>query len=400
MWSGITRRGSPVSTWSLRMPCRSPRTARRATVVFATLLAAVAATARAQSADAPYGTLSLPVSGTIVPLHPGLRPIVDVTINSHGPFRMLVETGSPRSYLLPASYARVFTERAQTSDTLRFGTAVLTGIRIGQRGQLGVPGIDGLLGLDALFDAAITLDFPGRQLRLTKDTLPAANGRDVLTLGAVSQLWTVPITLGDRSIHAILDTQSALSISTTPARARDLTFTSAPAPVGQARGPTIGVVQLERARLAADAHIGDAELKQPLVDLLPLVPPLPQDAFILGLQVLSQFSVTLDQRVGRVRFARENRVVPAPPPVYATGLSAIVRPDGFRFVLAVLENSAAAAAGLRPGEVILRLDGRDVTEVSDAEWRDAMSGSVPIKLRVTNGIEERDVKLTPRYLGF
>jgi len=71
-----------------------------------------------------------------------------------------------------------------------------------------------------------------------------------------------------------------------------------------------------------------------------------------------------------------------------------------RFVLAVAGNSAAAEAGITPGEVILRLNGRAVTRVSEAEWRDAMSGSGTIKLRVTNGVEERDVKLTPRYLGF
>ncbi len=364
------------------------------------LLASGTVTARAQSAETPFGTLSLPTAGTSVPLHPGLRPIVDVTINGHGPFRMLVETGSPTSYLLPENYARVFSQRAQTSDTVRIGTAILTGIRIRRREQLGVHGIDGLLGLDALFDAAVTLDFPGRQLRLAKDTLPAANDRDVLTLGATSQLWTVPITLGNRRLDAILDTQSALSISADTSRVREFSFTSAPAVVGQARGPTIGNVQLERARLALDAYIGDARLNQPLVDLLPLSAPLPRDAFILGLQVLSQFTVTLDQRVGRVRFAREDRDVPAPPPLYATGLSAIVRPDGLRFVLAVAGNSAAAEAGITPGEVILRLNGRAVTRVSEAEWRDAMSGSGTIKLRVTNGVEERDVKLTPRYLGF
>lgn len=389
---------------SLRMPCRSPRTTRRTTVLLTTLLTAAAASAtapaRAQSTDAPYGTLSLPVSGTTVPLHPGLRPTIDVMINGHGPFRMLVETGSARSYLLPDNYARVYAERAQSTDTMRIGTALLTGIVLRRNAHLGVTGIDGLLGLDALFDAAVTLDFPARELRLVKDTLPAANGRDLLTLGSTAQLWTVPITLADRTVHAFLDTQSALSISAAPSRAREFSFTSAPVMVGQARGPTIGNVPLERARLAADAYIGDAQLKQPLVDLLPLSAPLPPDAFILGLQVLSHFSVTLDQRVGRVRMARENRVVPAPPPLFATGLSAITRPDGARFVLAVLENSAAAEAGLKPGEVILRLDGRAITQVSEAEWRDAISGGATIRLRVTNGFEERDVKLTPRFLGF
>ncbi len=369
-------------------------------MALATLLASAAATVRAQSSETPNGTLTLPPAGTTVPLYPGLRPVVDVTINGHGPFRMLVETGSAASYLLPATYARVFNERPSASDTLRIGSAILTGIRIRRHVQLGVPDIDGLIGLDALFDAAVTFDFPDRVLRLTKDTLPAANDRDVLTLGATSQLWTVPLLLGNRPVNAILDTQSALSISADVSRVREFSFTSMPAVVGQARGPTIGNVPLQRARLSEDAIIGDARMRQPLVDLLPLVAPLPPDAFILGLQVLSQFAVTLDQRVGRIRFARANRIVPAPPPVYATGLSAIVRPDGLRFVLAVADNSAAAEAGIKPGEVILRLDGRSVREVSETEWRNAMSGSTTLRLRVSNGFDERDVQLTPRYLGF
>jgi hypothetical protein len=382
------------------MPRRPLRTVLRTTLILATLLASGAAPARAQSAETPNGTLILPAAGTTVPLLPGLRPVVDVTINGHGPFRMLVETGSAASYLLPENYARVFAERTSSSDTLRIGTATLTGIRIRRHAQLGVPDIDGLIGLDALFDAAVTFDFPARVLRLTKDTLPAANDRDVLTLGATSQLWTVPMTLDNRQVNAILDTQSALSISADASRVREFSFTSTPAIVGQARGPTIGNVPLQRARLSVDAVIGDARLQQPLLDLLPLAAPLPPDAFILGLQVLSQFAVTLDQRVGRIRFARETRVVPPPPPVYATGLSAIIRPDGLRFVLAVADNSAAAEAGIKPGEVILRLDGRAMRQVSDTEWRDALSGSATLKLRVSNGFEERNVQLTPRYLGF
>ncbi len=83
--------------------------------------------------------------------------------------------------------------------------------------------------------------------------------------------------------------------------------------------------------------------------------------------MLSQFAVTLDQRVVRIRFAPEDRVVPAPPQVYAVGLSAIVRPDGLRFVLAIADNSAAAETGIKSGEVILRPDGRAVTMVSDTK---------------------------------
>lgn len=351
--------------------------------------------------SAPRGVVSIPAQGTTVPLLTGMRPIVHVTINGHGPFRMLVETGSLISYLLPGPYAATFgADSARPSDKVRIGDATITGITIRRNARLGVPGIDGLLGLDALYDAAITIDFPVGTLTLSRDTLPAANGRDVLTLGVASLFWTVPLMLGDTPVNAIIDTQSALSISSAPSRAQGLAFTTAPVPVGRARGPTIGNVIVQRARLAASARLGDAELQQPLIDLLPLASPLPQDAFILGLQVLTHFAVTIDQRVGRARFARLERVVPAPHPAYATGLGATRRRDGLHVVLSVLENSAAAEAGLQPGDVILRVDGREASGMSDVEWYNSIGGRVPLRLRVLRNSQELDVTLTPRYLGF
>jgi hypothetical protein len=350
---------------------------------------------------APRGTYAIPAAGTTVALLPSTRPVIHAIVNGHGPFRMLVETGSLISYLLPAAYTTTFgNDSARSTDKVTIGDATLTGITIRRNAQLGVPGIDGLLGLDALYDAAITIDFPASQLHFSRDTLPAANGRDVLQMGVATLFWTVPLTLGDKPVNAIIDTQSGLSISSIPARAESLAFTTTPVAVGRARGPTIGNVIVHRARLAASAHLGDAELQQPLIDMLPLAPQLPQDAFILGLQVLTNFAVTLDQRVGRARFARADRVVPAPPPAYATGMGSTQQPDGLRVVLSVLESSAAAEAGIRPGDVILRVDGRATSDMNDVAWTNAVGGRVPLQLRLRRNSVELDVTLIPRYLGF
>lgn len=365
------------------------------------LITAPAHAQRSAKQPTPHAAYTIPRAGTLVPLIPATRPLVEVTINNRGPFRMLLETGSPISYLLPTAYTKIFrTGSARPTDTFRIGTASLTGITIHRNSHLGVTGIDGLLGLDALAGAAITIDFAANELRIDRDTLPAANGRDILTLGRVAQFWTVPITLGDRTVNAIIDTQSALSLSAAPLRAATLQLTTQPVAVGRARGPTIGNVIVRRARLAGSARIGDAELQQPLIDLLPLPAPLPRDAYILGLQVLTEFAVTLDLRVGRVRFARENRVVPPPPPAYATGLGAAQRADGTRVVLSVLENTPAAEIALTRGDVILSVDGRASAAFTDLEWRDAIGGRLPLQLRVSRNGVARDLVLTPRFLGF
>lgn len=332
---------------------------------------------------------------------PGMRPMVHVMINGHGPFRMLIETGSRISYLLPAPYTTTFSrDSARPTDVYRIGDATLTGITMHRNGRIGLPGVDGLLGLDALYDAQITLDFPLGAMRLSRDTLPDANGRDIMRLGTSSLFWTVPMTLDTTTVDAIIDTQSALSISTSPASAARLPLATTPVAVGRARGPTIGNVIVRRTRLDGNARLGDTELQRPLIDLLPIAPRLPSRAFILGLQVLTSFAVTIDQRVGRARFARENRVIPPPPPAYATGMSTTQRSDGTRVVLNVLEHTASTEAGLAPGDVILRVDGRASSEMTDVQWVNAIGGRLPLQLRVLRNGTERDVLLTPRYLGF
>lgn len=344
--------------------------------------------------------VAIPAGTTSTPLLPGSRPVIAVTINGSGPFRMLVETGSPVSYLLAPAFARAFPAGARDTDSLRIGDAILTGVTLSSISTLTLPDIDGLLGLDALYGATVTWDFPNRTLRLRADTLAAANGRDILALSRASVFWSVPIVIGEERIDAILDTQSALSLSAAPSRARTLQFTTEPVTVGRARGPTIGDVPVQRARLANSARLGDAELLQPLIDLLPLSPVLPQDAFILGLQVLSEFSFSLDQRTGRARFERESRRIAAPGPVYVTGLGTTLLADRTRRVTNVISGSAASEAGLTSGDLIVAVNGRAMTDVADAAWRALVSGSASIEMRVRRDGSERTINLTPRSAGF
>lgn len=350
--------------------------------------------------SAPHGRFLLPVGGVTVPLLPGQRPVVQATVNGRGPFRLLVETGSPVSYLLPAAYQQAFPSPPSEQDTIRVGAAALTGIALRTAPALGVPDIDGLLGLDALYDAAVTIDLGARALHLRADTLPAANGRDIVALSIASVFWAVPMTIGDRSVHAILDTQSALSLSAAPARAAGLPFTTAPVTIGMARGPTIGSVPVQRARLGGSVRFGDIELQQPIIDVLPLAPQLPQDAFIMGLQLLSEFVVTLDQRTARARFARSSRTVPPPPPLYGSGLSAALNAQGLRAVSFVVDGFPAADAGIAVGDLIVTINDREVRAVSDTEWRALLAGRDPVRLRVRRADVERTVALTPRALGF
>ena len=352
--------------------------------------------------------IRFPQGPTTVPLHPGLRPAIDVMFDGIGPFRMLVETGAGGTAMTPAAFARLvppsdtlsIRRRARATDSARIGSALLSRLTVRQVAQVGVPGIDGIIALDAFQNALLTIDFPNARLTLAPDTLPDANGRDVLQLGNASIFWSVPMGLPTGDVNAILDTQSVLSLSAMPATVKSLVFTSRPAVVGRARGPTIGDVPLQRARLAGDATLGAYTMQEPLVDLFPFPPQLPKDSYILGLEILRHFSVSLDQRSGRIRFLRADLIVPPPPPAVSAGFATTLLPDGTRRVVFVATGQAADVAGMRAGDIVQRMNDVPMYEVDDDAWRRAMTGRDPVRFRLKRLKSELEVTVVPTPLGF
>ena len=352
--------------------------------------------------------IRFPQGPTTVPLHPGLRPAIDVMFDGIGPFRMLVETGAGGTAMTPAAFARLvppsdtlsIRRRARATDSARIGSALLSRLTVRQVAQVGVPGIDGIIALDAFQNALLTIDFPNARLTLAPDTLPDANGRDVLQLGNASIFWSVPMGLPTGDVNAILDTQSVLSLSAMPATVKSLVFTSRPAVVGRARGPTIGDVPLQRARLAGDATLGAYTMQEPLVDLFPFPPQLPKDSYILGLEILRHFSVSLDQRSGRIRFLRADLIVPPPPLAVSAGFATTLLPDGTRRVVFVATGQAADVAGMRAGDIVQRMNDVPMYEVDDDAWRRAMTGRDPVRFQLKRAKSELEVTVVPTLLGF
>jgi PDZ domain len=352
--------------------------------------------------------ISFPTGATTVPLRPGLRPVIDIMIDGVGPFRMLVETGAVSTAMTPAGFARLvppsdtlsIRRRARATDSARVGSAVFTRLTVRQVATLGVPGIDGILALDAFRNALLTIDFPNATLTLSPDTLADANGSDILTLGTASNFWTVPVTLPSGDVHVILDTQSVLSLSAMPDAVKSFAFTSLPAIVGRARGPTVGDVPLQRARLAGEAKIGAYTMREPLVDLFQFPPQLPKDSYILGLEILRNFAISLDQRSGRIRFMRADRIVPPPPPAMSTGFATVPLPDGTRRVAFVATGQAADAAGVKVGDIVLRMNDTPIAAVEDDAWRRAMTGKDPVRFQLRRLSRELGVTILPTPLGF
>ncbi len=71
-----------------------------------------------------------------------------------------------------------------------------------------------------------------------------------------------------------------------------------------------------------------------------------------------------------------------------------------RRVSHVLDGLPAAAAGARPGDLVLALDGRPITAVTDSTWRAALGGTAPVHVRVRRDDAELDLRWTPKAVGF
>ncbi|MCA0374885.1 MAG: PDZ domain-containing protein [Gemmatimonadetes bacterium] len=344
--------------------------------------------------------LAVPHGVASMPLEQDTRPVVLAWVNGVGPLRLLVETGSPVSYLNRDAHQRVMAASATIADSVRAGPLRWTNLGLSAVDNLGLADIDGLLGLDAFAPVTLTIDFPGRTLRLSTDTLPVANGRDIVALRKQSVFWAVPFTVDTQTFSAIIDTQSALSLSGSPTLAGALPFTTAPVTVGRARGPTIGDVAVQRARVATSARFGDLTLEQPIVELMPIAPMLPQNAFILGLQVLGQLELSLDQRTQRARLARADRVIPPPPPVHVAGFTSSRQRDGTRRVSSVLPASAAQEAGVRAGDHVVQINGVSPGELTDAAWNALVTGPNALQLVVRRAEQTVSLSLRPRPIGF
>lgn len=336
-----------------------------------------------------------------VTLLAGQRPMIDVMINGGGPYRMLVETGSASSHLLAHAAARIHGPNdLHRSDTISFGTAKLIVPTIDEVGPVPITGIDGLLGLDAFSKATLTIDFPARRVVLHRDTLPAVNNRDIVAAHRSVVFWAVNLSLPSGSRSAILDTQNGLSLTVTPKIGSTFAFTTPPVTVGRARGPTVGDVAVQRARLDGVARIGDVTLEQPIVDLMPKPEVLPQDGVILGLNVLTNFSISLDQRSQRIRFARPERTVPPPPPLRSAGVTLAALPDGNRRVSALVDSLPGERSGMVVGDLVFEINGKPIKSYSDDEIRLLLAGSSEVRMAVRRGEEEVEFRFTPKPLGF
>lgn len=253
------------------------------------------------------GTVEVPLLPSQVGRAP--LPVVNVMINGKGPFRFGIETGAHFIAVSPAVAGQLGLKAvggpAESPEYLVDSIAVggATFITVHASGLAGASGVDGLLGWPFWTGVLMTIDYPAGKLRISGDSLPVPNGKDILPLSRVGDFWGAPMNAAGHQFTAVVDTRSTGGFGFTPTSADGLPFDSAPVVIGRAGGAAIAPVEVKGTAINGDITLGGYTFAHPRIAIRPLPPLFPQ-APIIGAQVLSTFVMSLDVARGRVRLER------------------------------------------------------------------------------------------------
>ena len=237
-------------------------------------------------------------------------PVISVMINGRGPYRFGVETGAgfvavSRELVDALGLKKIggvdeFPE--YDIDSVTFGGASFRGVRVASIPR-NARGVDGLLGLPFFHNVTFTVDYSASKLRITRDTLPEANGKDILPVSHVGPFWGLPIELAGKQFTAVLDTRSTAALSITPKGAEGLPFDGELRVVGRSSGAGLPGADVREGKMKGSARIGAYTFPDPVLSVRELPPGFPEGPLV-GSRVLQNFVVSLDQRKARIRLAR------------------------------------------------------------------------------------------------
>lgn len=215
--------------------------------------------------------------------------------------------------------------------------------------HLGVK-IDGVLGFPLFRDTLLTLDYPGSRVVLTPASENVLSPGSAFSFNTSTRVPLIPVQVGDRTLLVLIDSGSDGPLNLNPFGLAP-NYASPPRPATRVTTLT-GAQQPEIARLAETLRLGDYSLPRPIVQLT-------DQLSSIGGGVLRHFSITFDQTRGRVTFYRESLAPIESAARRSSGLGFARTPAYWR-VDGVIPGSPAEAAGIRTGDLVVRIDGEPV----------------------------------------
>lgn len=335
--------------------------------------------------------------------------IVQAKWDRFGPYRFLIDTGSSVTLISPALAKRYPGRDASLPAGPRVRVAAADGnlaelpaaslrrIELGEArfedvpvlvydcaplsAHLGVK-IDGVLGFPLFRKTLLTIDYPGSRVVLRPTTATAPTPGATVVFDDARKTPVIHVQLGDRSIVALIDSGSDALFSLNPVGLET------PFSFGPRAGATVGTIAGDRpqqiGRLAESLAIGDHVFQRPVVDLT-------DELSTIGGGMLRHFAVTFDQEHDRVTFYRESRAPILSPPCRSAGVSFSKTPAYWK-VAGVIAGSPAEAAGIRPGDLVTRVNGEPVARWDFRRYERLIATAGEIALTFLNGASESEPK--------
>jgi hypothetical protein len=243
--------------------------------------------------------------------------LVEAELDGSGPYTFMLDTGSDCMLVSPAIADRLWEQVQSVQNTVRGanGDAIVVdrilsigALKLGSARLQGFHAlvmdveplsealgahIDGVLGLPLFSDCLLTLDYPSREVRLSRGALSPVDQREVLALNP-GETGEITATLGEHPISFKIDSGFSREIGLPTAG--NLDFVYGPRP-GSEIVTITGTHRQQEGRLAGELRLGHHVFPRPRAAINGGDPK-------LGSRLLRHFTITFDQQNHRVRFAR------------------------------------------------------------------------------------------------
>lgn len=262
----------------------------------------------------PAGEVDLPMQLR------GPMPAVEVTVNGKGPYLFAIDTGAQGQARVDSSLVEALglqpTGEARGSDGSGKSARAMAMVHLDSIGVGGLvfrnvtalardynvspnlPHIDGILGFGLFADHLLTLDFPGKRVRIESGTLAGAKDSHAIAFDSTRGIPIVTLHVGSSVVPAHIDSGNVGGFVLPTALVEKMTLESAPRVIGRARTVT-SEFEIKEAHLKESIGLAGYDFASPTV----VFPAVSEDANV-GSRVLADFAVTFDQRHNLVRFVR------------------------------------------------------------------------------------------------
>jgi predicted aspartyl protease len=245
------------------------------------------------------------------------RPVVEVTLDGKGPYKMVLDTGASGTVLslalleklhLPVvGEARVGSPLGPVTDTgkiVHIGRVEVGGVSIS---GMTVVAMDlsrvfrepddpvGVLSAALFSGYLVTLDYPGRRIVFHSGELPPVDGQRIISYDTSERLPRIHILVAGLPVNAHVDTGSKRGLVLPSELAQKLPLSTPLVDAGKVR--TVDAeIPLRTARLDGAVTFGSRILKDPVISFADGA-----RAGNIGYEILGQFAITLDIKNQRIR---------------------------------------------------------------------------------------------------